>query len=963
MTDYVPNLPSALTVNDRENQGAEENSSQAVASIRPLSDTRAELMTLTEPKALAAWLIRERSALQSYWSSERGGRAWMHEHSSLLDAMVRRLFTLSQEQEGDWDNGTLPGDNGTPGSVAILAVGGYGQRLLAPHSDLDLTFLSERDDNPRVLRRMFRLVMDVLLSGAKMKVGYAYRTLADVGGDTLDHQTQTALLDARHLTGDIGLFRRFQETFPARLGVADFLFRKEAERGKIRARHGGSAFIVDPNLKEGVGGIRDFQTAAWMARVRFGKSGEALWRDLVRRRVLTPKDWETLSAARELLLTLRCGLHVLAGERRDVLTAKRQEEIAARLGFVITEENGVLSGVEAFMHQYYAAAAAIERIADKVMLRCLDAPLPLGHHTGLSSVRRMVAITEPSRTDADPLWPLTAFEACQEHGLELATPTEEAIEQHIAEGRLGEPGSESYRAAGSRFLTLLLYPGDVGATLRRMRRTTLLRVLLPELDACMGLIPYDSTHTRTVGEHSLEVLNNLIRLRDTDFKTTATAAEENTETPYRHVLGALLSPLPLFLAALLHDTGKQWAHTLSGERAGHEVTGAERTEAICTRLGCSDTVTQQTVFLIRQHLLLAQVSRLRDLSLPSTIREVTRLTENQEQLRMLYLLTWADTHAVGPGVWTPMTARLLDELFARADEALGELSEENAQTENNPLLSDEASRLHSVRQRLQRQLTTSPASPEETQAHIAAMPAAYLLNTPPETISLHLTLIARLQENEGQGVMVDLRPGSVGTANAAETEMTVVTADAPGLFANITGALFACDIRLHSVQAFTRPLENGTNVVIDTLSVDYRGRPLGPEKRRAAEKALHLVLTGVETAEALIARQRRGAWSAMADISAPPPVRAVSVDDTTAPGFTLVDVETPDEIGVTYKLAACFARLGWNIHAARASTWGGNARCAFYLTDGSGDALDAVLVRERLASMLPLPVARQRQRV
>jgi [protein-PII] uridylyltransferase len=943
---------------DATTQDPDDASASSSSPDAPLSAARAELMTLTEPKELAAWLTRERQALQDRWSSERGGRAWMHEHSSLLDAVVRRLFALSQERAAAEPNGNGhhgDGHKNGSGGVAILAVGGYGQRLLAPHSDLDITFLSERDDDPPVLRQMFRLVMDVLLSGAKMKVGYAYRTLADLVGDTLDHQTRTALLDARLITGDGGLFWRFQESFPATIAVADFLFRKEAERNRVRARNGDSPFVVEPNVKEGVGGVRDLQTAAWMARVRFGKSGEALWRDLVRRRVLTREDWEALSAARELLLTVRCGLHVLSGERRDILTAGRQEQIALTLGHPAVEEDGT-PGVERFMRRYYEAAWVVQRLSDKVMARCLDAPLPIGHDTGLSSVRRAVSITDPVRVDADPLWPLTALEACQEYTLEMATPTDEAVERYLTEGRLGEPGSDTHRAAGARFVALLARPGDATATVRRMQRTGLLRALLPELDDCFALIPYDPSHTRTVGEHSLLVLDNLIHLRE------RTDDSDPELGGYHTVLSTLLSPLPLLLSALLHDIGKQWPRLrASGDRAGHELTGAERIPEICARLGCSEAIAEQTEFLVRHHLLLARVSRLRDLALPSTIREVMRAVGDQERLRMLYLHTWADTSAVGPGVWTGMTARLLDELFARTDEALG-MGEETPEEATGP---EQEARLDNVRQRLQRQLVTAdrypggtspatPPPPEVAEAHVSLMPTAYLLNTPPDTVALHLAMVGRLRESGG--VVVDMRPAPGAGPNAAETELTVVTHDAPGLFAKITGALFACDVQLHSAQAFTRPDgdEGGPDIVIDTLAVDYRERPLGPEKKRAVDEALRLVLTGAETVEALVARKRRGAA-----LSEPPRARSVQVDDHTAPGFTLVDVETQDETGVAYRLASSFARQGWNIHAARVSTWGGNARCAFYLTDGAGHALDAATVRDRLAESLALPTGRR----
>jgi [protein-PII] uridylyltransferase len=909
---------------------------------------RAELSELTDEKAIAAWLVRERQILIEHWTPEHGGRVWMHAYSGLLDTVVRRLFALSLQrtQPATPENGMSQ-----PHGIAILAVGGYGQRLCAPHSDLDLTFLSERDDDPPVLHQMFPLVMDVLLSGAKIKVGYAYRTLADIRAETLDHHTQTALLDARLVTGDAGLFQLFQNVYAENLQIADFLFRKEAERSKVRARWGNSAFIVEPNVKEGVGGLRGIQTAAWMARVRFGKGGDALWRDLLRRRVITKADLHTLSEARELLLSTRCALHLLSGERRDVLTARRQEEVAARLELG-ERASADLPVVETFMERYYHAVYNVQRISDKVMARCLDAPLPLGTGTGLSSVRRTVAITDPAQADADPLWPMIALQACQEHGLELALPTDESLERLVASWHIGSSGENLPAGFGPRFLELLIQPGNIGATLRRMERTTLLSALLPELDRCMALIPYDSSHSHTVGEHSIRVLENLIRLRD------HVADGDPALGGYLSILQMLASPLPLFLAALLHDIGKQWTHLTTGERGPHEETGGERVRSLCLRLGCTENVAEQVEFLVRNHLLLARISRLRDLTQPSTLREVIRVIGgDRERLRMLYLLTWADTAAVGPGVWTDMSARLLDELFARTDEALeGSWYGPETAAPETPQVGE--ARLDTVRERLHRQLTqdgkrygddpgrkAGDREDDAIRAHIQLMPAVYLLNTPPGTIALQVSLIERLRESGG--VVVDMRTDAPG---AAQTEMTVVTRDAPGLFSRITGALFACDVRLHRAQAFTRPFEDngGDEIVIDTLTVDHRDRPLGPERRRIVEDALRQVLGEEKTVAQLLVQRRRGIVAQNADVI----LRTLIVDDQTSSDYTLVDIEAPDETGITYRLAALFSGFGWNIHAARVSTWGGNARCAFYLTDGSGGRLEADTVRARLQPLV-----------
>ncbi|MDX1934850.1 MAG: HD domain-containing protein [Capsulimonadales bacterium] len=882
-----------------------------------LSPTAA-LSALTDPKAITEFAWQQRLALQERWNPGRGGRYWMQDHAALLDAVIKRLFSLSTERANRTDNE----------GIAIIATGGYGQRLLAPGSDLDVTFLSARDDDPDVLRIMFTLITDVLMSGLRVKVGYFYCTLADVAGGVLDHHRQTSFLDARLICGDGNLFARFDRIYAASLQTADFLFRKETEYHRRRARPEHALYSVEPDVKNGTGGLRDLQTASWMGRVRFHRPGEALWRDLVRRRVVTREDMKDFGEAREFLLTVRCGLHFAAGDRRDLLSRQRQEEVAARLGF---REASDIPDIQGFMERYYSAAAGIARIADKVVTRCMESPIELGHETGLSSVRRRVSITDPRAAEGHPLWPFLALDYCQTHELELSVATEEAVQRYLARTPFAE--EETHREAGRILLSLLARPGDAVATLHRMHKIGLLQALLPEFDRCMTLMPYDPSHVHTIGEHSLNVLGNILELRDRVRDTDPLLGR------YRAVLKTLEEPLPLYLAALLHDIGKQWPHDRSGTRRPHEETGAERVPEIGARLNASRDVIADTEFLVRQHLLLAATSRLRDLGHTDTIREVARLVGDVERLRMLYLLTWADTRAVGPGVLTEMNARLLTELFERTEAFLEAQHRSGSEAE-----AAETARLNAFRERLQRQLARDSAAigPEAIREHVQAMPAAYLLNTPPEAMSKHLAMIARLREGT-ESVVLDLRTTS---PENGQTEITVVTWDAPALLAKLTGVLVAWEVPLHRAQVFTR--ETGQErIAIDTLLVDHHGRPLSTDRRAAVDRAIREVLSGQQTVADLLARRRKTFTMIQT-------IRSLRVDDTASADYTVLDVETPDETGVVYRLAALMTGFGWNIHAARVTAWGGSARCAFYLTDAAGKVLPALQTEAHLRDSLPL---------
>ncbi|GAB4463242.1 MAG: [protein-PII] uridylyltransferase [Armatimonadaceae bacterium] len=887
-----------------------------MTSMTPASALRQELQACADEKSLVSLVNRERVALRERWNPQMSGRAWMLAHAALMDAILQRLFLLSLERND------LPADTGDNG-IAVIATGGYGQRMLAPGSDMDITVLVARDDDRPVLRSFFSLVMDVLLAGAKIKVGYAYRPLADAEAATLDHQTQTSLLNARYLAGDSGLFARFDRLFLENLQTAAFLFEKEREFTLRREKYGGSPFVAEPDIKNGPGGMRDLQTASWMGFVRYRRPGESLFRELVRRKVITREELRDLLAAREFLLTVRCAMHLPEGERRDLLTRMRQEETATKLGY---------DNPDAFGRRYFENAITLYRLADKVVQRCLESPLSLGE-AGLSAVRRRIAITEPEQASADPDWSLKALYFCQRHNLELALATEEAAQREVRDSPWSSPDDQ--RRVGRRFLQLLTLPGDTGATLRRMRRTGLMMALLPELEACMGIVPPDPTHQYTVGEHSLCVLDNLIRLRETVSDSDPHLGK------YRGVLLSLEEPLPLYLAALFHDLGKQWSHLLSGERAPHEETGAERVVGICERLGCPPEVTQITRFLVRHHLLLAEISRLRDLGRTETIREVAQIVGDSERLRMLYLLTYADTSAVGPGVFTEMNADLLEELFLRTDDLLN-----RAGGAEPPIDSGVRDRhLETVRERLQRRLTQARVNPDEIseeaiREHIRAMPAAYLLNTPLETMSRHLAMVQRLRD--GEPLVVDMRT----ITGSALTELTVVTHDdpVPGLLAKITGALLSCDVYIHTAQVFTREMARGELLAVDVLQVDYRGMPLTREKRGAVESALQSVLRNEKTVEELLARRRRG-------LSAELSLRAFQVETAPDAEYTLVDVEAPDDVGVVFRLSNLFTGWGWNILAARVSAWGGNVRLAFYLTDAADHPIPSADAIARLQSV------------
>ena len=859
-----------------------------------------ELSHLDTPDAIAVYLKGWHRRINCAEALlENTGIDLLAHNTSLVDAVLRRLFHLAIHRAGP--NEEAP-------ALAIIATGGYGRRELAPFSDVDVTFVPAREDDSYLnilIKDMFQMVMDVFLYGANLKVGYAYRLLGDLG--RLDHQTQTTLLDARFLCGDRALFQEFRAEFRAHLLTADFLFQKWAERQGVLAKHGGDqVYGVEPNIKEGAGGLRDIQNAEWMGEALCRVSLSRLWPALVEQEIVTPEDAARIGAARDFLLCARCALHIASGEPRDILTSERQEAVAALLRYPDTPE---VPAVEAFMRDYFAHASQSRRIARKVITRCLDSELPLG--LGLVSRRRVLFVSDPDAAGRDPAFPLHVAELAQAYGLAVSGALEEDAERYLA----AHPMPEDPAMAGRVLARLLTSGRGVADTLDRLEELGALAWLIPEFGPLMTLIPYDAAHDYTVGAHSLRVARTLENL-----KTDGRSPE------YRRIMGEVAKPETLFLAALIHDIGKQWPE------GSHAVTGAECAARICERLGWDAERQGKVVFLVRNHLLMAETSRLRDLALEETTREFVRHVPDMDALNMLYLLTYADTNAVGEGVWTEVKGRFLSELYSRSESLLAA-----PVTEDGAALPAFVPDLKRQRERIRKGLAQHNLPTDIILEHTRNLPAQYLLNTPLEEMYLHIAMIGRLRETYAPAVDFKHEFG------ADYTEMTLCAYDdpRPGLLAKITGVLYAHDVNLHTAQVFTR--EASVRIAIDTLWIDYRGKPLSAHKRAEVQESLRRVLLGEVGVGALLQSHKKPLKEQT--------IYSASIDDQASERFSLLEVSAPDETGVVYRLARAISVMDWNIHAARLSVWGSRARDAFYITNLDAQKVPAADVSRLLASL------------
>ncbi len=881
------------------------------------------LEQLTSYDELATYLLLEREALMARileppHDPQTGailpvpGLATAMEFSDLMDAVIRRMYALACKSQ-NIDMNSL--------NMAIVATGGYGRRELCPYSDIDITFIPWREKDTKiepVIKHMFQQLMEVCITRCKVEVGYAYRLIDDCG--KLDHQTQCGLFDARLIAGNPRTFIQFEGEFWILFNAAEFIFTKIAERQKVLEKWGNSPRIVEPQLKEGAGGLRDIHNAIWLvqaqaimeaARVRGERSMEVLETT----GGVAPEDVIAFAKAKEFLFQVRQTLHALTKAERDQLVVTRQEDIATRLNYTEKTVPPKTPPVEVFMADLYSHLAFVQRITRQVTRHMEDTRLMMG--LGMDCRSKKLIASKDEFIGDDPAWCIWAFEFAQRYDLEIG----ESLEKRIISYLRTAPPLEDPLSAAQVFTQIIGRLGKIYPRLQMMAEMDMLGWILPEFEGLMNLIPYDPSHDHTVGQHTLYIVRILEELLRTN-------GDEETNT-MRQLLRELPHPEELLLAVLLHDAGK----AMPGRP--HAEVGEEIAQRVCKRFGWSQEATANVCFIIRHHLLMAEVSRLRNLEMEETIRDFTQVVDDIDRLNMLYLLTYADTKAVGEGVWSQVKGRFLYDLWQRSAAMLtggedGEMDE----------------RMSRARRRVVKDLANLPA--EVVEEHVQAMPPGYLLGQPLERMALHIGFVRRVREGESVVDFFEER-------NATYTEITVCTYDDPnpGLLAKITGVLYAAGLEVHSAQVLTR-ITDKDRIALDTLWVDFRGRPLTSSKQKEVATHLIEVLKGNTDVESVLKKYASKAilQRDKLNLATTQQVRLHAIRNDLSDTFTVIETDSPDIRSALYRVADALSRLQWDIHSAKVSFWQGAARAVFYVSNARH--LSSKIARDTLASVLPL---------
>ena len=855
------------------------------------------------------------------------GRAVGRADCFLIDQLVRSLHDFATAR-------VFPLANPSAAEhLAIVAVGGYGRGELAPHSDVDLLFLL-----PYKLTPYCEQVVEYLLYplwDLGLKVGHATRSVDEcIRHAKSDMTIRTSLLEARYLCGEGQLYqelrRRFQKEVVAGTGP-DFVEAKLAERDERHRRLGNSRYALEPNIKDGKGGLRDLHTLFWIAKYLYRVEDVAT---LIDRGVLTRAEVAAFEKAEAFLWTLRCHLHYLAGRPEERLTFDLQTEIGRRMGY--TDHAGS-RGVERLMKHYFLIAKSVGDLTRifcaaleaqhqrKSLFRLPDIGLLRREIEGFPVDGGRLAVPGPAAFSSDPVNILRLFEVAQRRGLDIHPAALRLVTRNL---KLVDKKLRADPEANRLFLAMLTATRDPEPTLRRLNEAGVFGRFVPDFGRVVAQMQYDMYHHYTVDEHTIFAIGILHRIEAGVLKDEVPIASD--------VVHKVLSRRVLYLAVLLHDIAK-------GRGGDHSELGAETALALCPRLGLSDEETETVAWLVRYHLLMSNTAFKRDIDDPQTIHDFVAEVQSLERLRLLLVLTVADIRAVGPKTWNGWKATLLRELYYRAAELLsgGLVSEGRA--------ARAAAAVAALRAEL------ADWSEADIAAHLARGDPAYWLAFDAAAHARHARLI-RAAEAAGQAVAIDTRVDGW----RAVTEVTVYAADRPGLFARLAGAFAAAGANIVDARIFTLANDRA----LDAFSIqDAEGGAFDRPDRLARLAAAIERTLAAEGPPSEPDRRPPPIPSRLAVFSVVP---RVLIDNGASATHTVVEVNGRDRKGLLYDLTRALTGLRLSISTAKISTYGARAVDVFYVKDQYGlkieDETRLKAIRAGLMQALEEPAAEPKAR-
>jgi len=823
-------------------------------------------------------------------------RGAIQAHAYLTDCLVGCAFQAASER-------LHPLPNPTGGErIAVIATGGYGRAEMAPFSDVDLLFLTPYKITPwaeSVIESMLYILWDL-----RLKVGHASRTVREcVSASRDDYTIRTALLEQRFLFGQESLSRELDSVLWDRLfskTASEFIEAKLVERDVRHEKQGGQRYMVEPNVKEGKGGLRDLQSLYWIAKYIYRTPRAA---DLVSAGVFTREEFAGFVEAENFLWAVRCHLHLIAGRVTDRLTFDMQVEVARRLGYA---DGGGRRAVEHFMQDYFRHATMTGELS-RIFLTSLEAahvkraPDAMRFFrrrkrlkAGYRLVHNRLAIIDDRKFLSDKLNLLRLFEEGLRTGY-LIHP--DAMRLTAANLDLIDDEMRNDREAARIFLDLLIRHGNPERALRRMNELGVLAAFIPEFQPIVAMMQFNMYHSYTVDEHTIQCIATLARIERGELVEELPVASG--------ILRAGVNRKVLYAALLLHDIGK-------GRDTDHSILGAQIARRVAPRLGLKKGECETVEWLVRYHLLMSDTAQKRDIFDPRTVRQFARAVKNRVNLDLLTVLTVCDIRGASPDTWNNWKATLLRGLYQLTSEAL----EGGLESLDTALRERQAKK--ALRDRLQNRNWDERDIRAETQRHYSA----YWQGLRTEEHEVFAHLLRRLAED---GIRIDLKPDTDRDA----TRACFALADHPGLFSRLAGALAM--VGANVVDARTYTSRDGYATAAFWVQ-DSGRRPYAADRLTRLRRTIDRTLKGQVTArEALKSRDRLGKRERAFRVPT-----SIVFDNEGSDIYTIIEVDTRDRPGLLYDLTRTLAESNVYIASAVIATYGEQAVDSFYVKDMFG---------------------------
>jgi [protein-PII] uridylyltransferase len=893
----------------------------AVEALAMKHSGRDDVFRTAVVQFLKAELAAARAAAQKLLLKDRHGRRCAERLCLVQDEIIRILYGAATQHL--YRTQILSGAE----RMAVVATGGYGRGLMAPESDIDLLFIlpyKQTAWGEQVAEAILYCLWDMGL-----KVGHATRSVDEsIRQARGDMTIRTAILEMRFLTGDRPLYDELVDRFDKEVvqgTAAEFVTAKLAEREERHRRAGQSRYLVEPNVKDGKGGLRDLHTLFWIAKYvyRVRETDE-----LLERGVFDAQEYRTFRRCADFLWSVRCNLHFLSGRAEERLSFDLQREIAVRLGY--TSHPG-MQDVERFMKHYFLVA---KDVGDLTAILC--AKLEDQQAKPAPVLSRMMARLRPSMNRRrlpesddfivdnnrinlagpdvfkhDPVNLIRIFRLAQKHNLAFHPDAMRTVARSL---KLVNTELRENPEANRLFMEILT-SNDAEVVLRRMNETGVLGHFIRSFGRIVSMMQFNMYHHYTVDEHLIRCIGFLqdIERGGVDELALASDLMRKIRPEHRAVI---------YIAVLLHDIAK-------GRPEDHSIAGAKVARRLCPRLGFSPADTETVAWLIEEHLVMSTVAQSRDLSDRRTIENFAAVVQSVEQMKLLTILTTADIRGVGPGVWNGWKAQLLKTLYYETEPVLtGGFSEVNR-----------ARRITAAQAEFRMAFTEWPT--EEIDAYVGRHYPAYWLKVELAR-KIRQARFIRASEQAGHKLAIN-----VGFDEArGVTELTILAVDHPWLLSIIAGACASAGANIVDAQIYTTT--DGRALDTIAISREYdRDEDEGRRARRIGEM-IEQVLEGKLRLPEVVARRDAGLGKVKAFVVEP----EVAINNQWSELYTVIEVSGLDRPGLLYELTTAISKLNLNIASAHVATFGERARDVFYITDLLGAQISAPTRQAAIRSAL-----------